>query len=86
MDVGVKNAKIIQIADNISEEANETFNAQNLVVLPGCMDTQVHFREPGSTDAEDLHRKSSGSRRYYKCLKCLIQIHQQHPQKNLKIN
>ena len=59
MDIGVKNAKIIQIADNISEEANETFNAHNLVVLPGCMDTQVHFREPGSTDTEDLH---SGSR------------------------
>ena len=58
MDIGVKNAKIIQIADNISEEANETFNAQNLVVLPGCMDTQVHFREPGSTDAEDLHTGS----------------------------
>ena len=59
MDIGVKNAKIIQIADNIPEEANETFNAQNLIVLPGCMDTQVHFREPGSTDAEDLE---SGSR------------------------
>ena len=28
-------------------------------VLPGCLDTQVHFREPGSTDTEDLH---SGSR------------------------
>ena len=29
------------------------------VVLPGIIDTQVHFREPGSTDAEDLE---SGSR------------------------
>ena len=28
-------------------------------VLPGCIDTQTHFREPGSTDTEDLH---SGSR------------------------
>jgi dihydroorotase len=30
-----------------------------LTVLPGCIDTQTHFREPGSTDTEDLH---SGSR------------------------
>ena len=57
-DIGVKNAKIIQIADKISDETNETFDAQNLIVLPGCMDTQVHFREPGSTDAEDLHTGS----------------------------
>ena len=27
--------------------------------MPGCIDTQTHFREPGSTDTEDLH---SGSR------------------------
>ena len=32
---------------------------RDLLVLPGCMDTQTHFREPGSTDTEDLH---SGSR------------------------
>ena len=34
-------------------------NANNQTVLPGCIDTQTHFREPGSTDTEDLH---SGSR------------------------
>ena len=32
---------------------------KDLVVLPGCIDTQTHFREPGSTDTEDL---KSGSR------------------------
>ena len=32
---------------------------EGLIVLPGCIDTQTHFREPGSTDTEDLH---SGSR------------------------
>ena len=58
-DIGVKDGKIIQIEDKISDKTKETFNALNLIVLPGCMDTQVHFREPGSTDAEDLH---SGSR------------------------
>ena len=29
------------------------------MVLPGAIDTQVHFREPGATDSEDLY---SGSR------------------------
>ena len=40
-------------------EAKEIFDAKGLTVLPGCIDTQTHFREPGSTDTEDLH---SGSR------------------------
>ena len=31
------------------------------MVLPGCMDTQVHFREPGSTNAEDLHTGSKAA-------------------------
>ena len=31
---------------------------KNLTVLPGCIDTQTHFREPGSTDTEDLHTGS----------------------------
>jgi len=42
-------------------EANDTvvFDASDKLVLPGIIDTQTHFREPGSTDREDLE---SGSR------------------------
>jgi dihydroorotase len=42
-------------------EVNDTkvFDASDKLVLPGIMDTQTHFREPGSTDREDLE---SGSR------------------------
>ena len=58
VDVAVKDGKICKIGQ-ISEEAKETLNAEGLTVLPGCIDTQTHFREPGSTDTEDLH---SGSR------------------------
>ena len=57
-DVAIKEGKIKQIGQ-ISEEAKETINAETQIVLPGCIDTQTHFREPGSTDTEDLH---SGSR------------------------
>ncbi|MGY9059728.1 MAG: dihydroorotase, partial [Candidatus Puniceispirillales bacterium] len=36
-------------------------DAKGLIVLPGCIDTQVHFREPGSTDAEDLNSGSKAA-------------------------
>ena len=57
-DIGIKDNKIVEIG-KISKKASEVVDAVGLTVLPGCIDTQVHFREPGSTDAEDLH---SGSR------------------------
>ncbi len=57
-DIAVKDGKIHKIG-TISEEAKNVVDAKNLIVLPGCIDTQTHFREPGSTDTEDLN---SGSR------------------------
>ena len=57
-DVAVKDGKIHKIGQ-ISDDATEIIDAKNHNVLPGCIDTQTHFREPGSTDTEDLH---SGSR------------------------
>ena len=58
VDVSIKDGKILDIGQ-ISEKANDLFDANRLTVLPGCIDTQTHFREPGSTDTEDLN---SGSR------------------------
>ena len=57
-DVSVKDGKILNIGQ-ISDDAKDIIDAKGLTVLPGCIDTQTHFREPGSTDTEDLH---SGSR------------------------
>ena len=57
-DVAVKDGKIQSIG-KIKDEAKETIDVTGQTVLPGCIDTQTHFREPGSTDTEDLH---SGSR------------------------
>ena len=57
-DVAIKDGKIHKLGQN-SEEAKKILNAKGQTVLPGCIDTQTHFREPGSTDTEDLH---SGSR------------------------
>ena len=36
------------------KKQKEIVNAKGQTVLPGCIDTQTHFREPGSTDTEDL--------------------------------
>ena len=58
VNISVENGKIQKIG-RITEDAKDTIDATGLIVLPGCMDTQTHFREPGSTDTEDLH---SGSR------------------------
>ena len=60
-DIGISNGKIFQIAEEISSKSLEIYDASNKIVLPGCIDTQVHFREPGSTDREDLHTGSKAA-------------------------
>ncbi len=59
LDLGIQNGKISHIGNLKEEKSKNTIDVTNKIVLPGLMDTQVHFREPGSVDAEDLH---SGSR------------------------
>ena len=57
-DIGLLGNKI-KIIGKIKGDGLNVYDATNKLVLPGIIDTQVHFREPGSTDAEDLE---SGSR------------------------
>ena len=60
VDIGIKNQLITKIEENLSPElAKETLDCSELTVLPGLIDTQVHFREPGLTHKEDI---ASGSR------------------------
>ena len=58
IDIGLSGNKITKIG-KIELNSSKVFDATNKVVLPGIIDTQTHFREPGSTDVEDLE---SGSR------------------------
>ena len=58
-DIGVRGGKIAAVGDLSQASAGETFDASGLTVLPGVIDTQVHFREPGLEWKEDLE---SGSR------------------------
>lgn len=58
-DVGVRGGKVVEIGELSQASAGEVFDATGLTVLPGVIDSQVHFREPGLEWKEDLE---SGSR------------------------
>ena len=51
-DIGLSDNKIQKIG-TIETNSSKVYDAADKVILPGIIDTQVHFREPGSTDAED---------------------------------
>jgi dihydroorotase len=56
-DIGVRDGRIVAIG--AAGDAGETIDCTGLDILPGVIDTQVHFREPGLVHKEDLE---SGSR------------------------
>jgi dihydroorotase len=58
-DVGIKDGRIAAIGSLGQADASEIIDCTGLHVLPGIIDSQVHFREPGLTHKEDLE---SGSR------------------------
>ena len=53
-DIGVRDEKIVAIGDLSVADANIRYDAEGLHVLPGVVDSQVHFREPGLEHKEDL--------------------------------
>lgn len=52
--VAVKNKKIFEISSTSSWTAECVIEAKGLTLLPGVIDSQVHFREPGLTHKEDI--------------------------------
>ncbi|MET0241103.1 MAG: dihydroorotase [Sphingobium sp.] len=58
VDVGVTGGRIVAIGTSLGD-AGERIDCTGLDVLPGVIDSQVHFREPGLEHKEDLE---SGSR------------------------
>ena len=60
-DIGVQAGKIAAIGDLSHASAGQSFNAAGLTVMPGVIDTQVHFREPGLDWKEDLETGSRGA-------------------------
>jgi len=58
-DLAVRDGRIAGLGDHGADRAAEVIDAAGLHVLPGVIDTQVHFREPGHEHKEDLE---SGTR------------------------
>lgn len=58
-DVLIKDGRIEKIAANISVEGSvQEINADGLILMPGVIDDQVHFREPGLTHKGELFTES----------------------------
>jgi dihydroorotase len=53
-DIGVRDGRIAAIGTLGKDKAGETIDVAGLHILPGVIDTQVHFREPGLEHKEDL--------------------------------
>ena len=60
-DVFVKNGFIEKITPSINTVADQEINAEGLHLLPGCIDDQVHFREPGLTYKGDIASESAAA-------------------------
>ena len=61
IDIGIVNEKIAKIGNFNESSSKKTLDSENLHILPGCIDTQVHFREPGLTHKEDLSSGTKGA-------------------------
>ncbi|MCB2107730.1 MAG: dihydroorotase [Rhodobacteraceae bacterium] len=59
--VAVRSGKVARIGDIAPAAAGRSFDAKGLTVLPGVIDEQVHFREPGPVHKEDLESGTRGA-------------------------
>ncbi len=57
-DIGVSNGRVAGLGLGVDAEAGEVIDCTGLTILPGVIDTQVHFREPGLEHKEDLESGS----------------------------
>lgn len=57
-DVFIKNGMIEQIGSSLNLPADKEINAEGKYLFPGCIDDQVHFREPGLTHKGNIYTES----------------------------
>ena len=60
-DIGIRAGKFAAVGDLTRASAGETLDCRGLHLLPGVIDSHVHFREPGLTHKEDLETGSRGA-------------------------
>ncbi len=57
-DIGIRGGRIAEIGALSGASAGERIDCRGLHILPGVIDSQVHFREPGLAHKEDLETGS----------------------------
>lgn len=60
-DLGIRAGKFAAIGDLSRASAGEVIDCRGLHLLPGVIDSHVHFREPGLTHKENLESGSRGA-------------------------
>ena len=61
-DIYIEGEYIKEIKSNIDTDENiEIINAKGFLVIPGMIDDQVHFREPGLTHKGDIRTESQAA-------------------------
>jgi dihydroorotase len=62
-DVLIENDLIVEISDSISAKSSECkiIDAEGNYLIPGAIDDQVHFREPGLTYKGDIESESKAA-------------------------
>jgi dihydroorotase len=60
-DIGIRDSRFAALGDLGRASAGEVIDCRGLHVLPGVIDSHVHFREPGLTHKEDLESGSRGA-------------------------
>ncbi len=60
-DVLIENDRIAKIASAIEDSSAKEINADGKYLLPGCIDDQVHFREPGLTHKAEIYTEAKAA-------------------------
>ena len=57
-DIGIRSGRIVAVGTLDGAKADDVIDCGGLHILPGVIDSQVHFREPGAEHKEDLETGS----------------------------
>ena len=60
-DILVKDGRIVKIARDISAPEAKTIDAKGQLAIPGIIDDQVHFREPGLTHKGEIYTEAKAA-------------------------
>ena len=60
-DVLIENDRIVKIGGAIQDSSAKEINAEGKYLLPGCIDDQVHFREPGLTHKAEIYTEAKAA-------------------------